>query len=87
MAWYVPGNPTTSKVRIFVRPERNGQIDLPDRECFHSRDDPMERGRRPKFGLRDVHIIECQRIEHIDVACPVYQDLVDPLGLEQESNH
>jgi hypothetical protein len=39
-------------------PKRNGQIDLPDRECLHSRDDPMEQcGRRPQLGPRDAHVV------------------------------
>ena len=48
MAWYVPGEPHYFEsegfgVEIPLRPKRNGQIDLPEWERLHSRDDPMER--------------------------------------------
>jgi hypothetical protein len=41
-------------------PERDRQIDMPDRESLHSVDDPVERcGRRPQLRSRDSHVIEC----------------------------
>jgi hypothetical protein len=43
------------------------------------------RGRRPELRPLDAHIIKRRRLEHIDVASPIHQDLTDPLGLEQGS--
>jgi hypothetical protein len=64
-------------------PERDGQIVLPDRESFHSQDDPIERcGRRPHLGSRDAHVVKRRRIEHVDPTSSIHQDLVDPFGLE-----
>jgi hypothetical protein len=45
--------------KISQVPERDGQIDLPDGERLHSKDDPMERcGRRSQLELRDAHGIK-----------------------------
>jgi hypothetical protein len=64
-------------------PEHNGQIDLPDGEHLHSRDDPVERcGRRPQLGSRDAHVVKCRHIEHVDPASSIHQDPVDLFGLE-----
>jgi hypothetical protein len=40
-----------------------------------------------QLGPWNAHDIERRRVEDIDAASPIHQDLVDPLGLEQGSHH
>jgi hypothetical protein len=44
-------------------------------------------GRRPQLGPRDVHVFKRRRIEHVDPASSIHQELVDPFGFEQGSYH
>jgi hypothetical protein len=64
-------------------PECDGQIDLPEGEHLDSRYDPMEwHCRQPQRGPRDAHLVKRRRVEHVDPASPIHQDLVDPSGFE-----
>jgi hypothetical protein len=40
------------------------------------------RRQRPQRGPRDAHLVKCRRVEHIDPAPPIHEDLVDPSGFE-----
>jgi hypothetical protein len=46
-------------VKVLQVPEHDGQIDLPDREGLHPKDDPMEWcGRRSELGSGDAHVVK-----------------------------
>jgi hypothetical protein len=36
---------------------------------------------------RDAHVVKHRRIEHVDPASPIDQDLMDLFAFEQESYH
>jgi hypothetical protein len=38
-------------------------------------------------GTAECHAVERRHVQDVDVASPIHQHLVDPLGLEQWSHH
>jgi hypothetical protein len=46
-------------VKVLLFPEHDGQVNLPNGESLHSRNDPVEWcARRPQLGPRDAHVVK-----------------------------